>query len=158
VSLLETRQRAFNTKLSEGLEKLKSMDSRSGFVYVAVNSCWPEISKIGSTKDPIKRIKSFNTYDPYMGFKLVSFKLVDDRWEYEKSIHEILSEYRMNSEWFNIPWTQASGVLHSPDKKDIILGNYILNSEFRCRGEPSRKASHEICKSKMLKLTKHGLV
>ena len=62
-------------KLQQVYEDIKTMSDRSGFVYVAVHDAWPSFSKIGCTKDPIQRIKTYSTYDPvdcYVGCLQIS--------------------------------------------------------------------------------------
>ena len=119
----ETRQKVFERKLQQAYEDIKTMTDRAGFVYVAVHDAWPNFSKIGCTKDPIQRIKTYSTYDPVDCYKLVAYKLVEDMWEYEKFIHTFLKDFRLNSEWFNLRWTTSAGIIHEEDikqKKHIL--------------------------------------
>ncbi len=58
--------------------------------------------KIGFARDPFSRIAGFQTASPY---RIV----VHERWEigassskYEKHLHEIFSDKRLNGEWFDL--------------------------------------------------------
>lgn len=127
----ETRQKVFERKLQQAYEDIKTMSDRSGFVYVAVHDAWPSFSKIGCTKDPIQRIKTYSTYDPVDCYKLVAYKLVEDMWGYEKFIHTFLKDFRLNSEWFNLRWTTSAGIIHeeSIEQKKYILRKVLEKSK-----------------------------
>ena len=151
-SCQETRQKAFDRKLKESYDKLQTMGDKAGFVYVAVHDVWPQYSKIGCTKDPIQRIKTYSTYDPVDCYKLVVYKLVDNMREYEKEIHTFLSDLRMNSEWFNLAWTTAAGIIHaeSYEQKAYILTKALSSS----RLGTYRKRDYLPANRKMCKLTR----
>lgn len=148
MSLLETRQKAFEKKLATDYTKLSSMGESAGFVYVCTNSVWPTACKVGCTKDPITRVASYSGYDPFNAYKLVAFKLVENMREYEKLIHGILKDRRLNGEWFDVDWTRATGIIHEPHKSDLILKGGDCSRKFR--GKPEKLINQKL----MLKIDK----
>ena len=120
----ETRQKVYERKLKESYEKLKTMTEKAGFVYVIVHNSWPKYSKIGCTRDPIQRLNVYSTYDPTGEYKMVGYRLVEDMYKEEKLMHSLLSEYRLNSEWFDVHWYAAVGFLKGVENRDYIMKKY----------------------------------
>lgn len=146
MSTLETRQKVFERKLFESYKNLETMDSKAGFVYVCVNDAWPNICKVGCTRDPLKRLATFSTYDPYDSYRLVGYKLVDDMREYEKSIHKILQEFRIRGEWFNLIWTRIVGIIHSPEKAELIFRDFEQREKESKRDKTIKQTKHSSSK------------
>lgn len=59
---------------------------KAGLVYVIVNPAFPNHVKIGMTLDLNKRLKSYQTYDPYKKFYVKHYDFVLDRRKKEKEI------------------------------------------------------------------------
>jgi hypothetical protein len=129
-SNIETRQRVFETKLDQAYIDILSMSKNAGFVYVAINDSYYLKSKIGCTRNPRTRIHSFNTYCPNKGFKLVAYKLVENMFEYEKQVHEVLDEFRLKGEWFDIAWSLSTAVIHDINKSSVIIDRYKNKSSW----------------------------
>lgn len=71
---------------------------KSGFVYI-FKCNHTGLYKIGCTTRSVeKRLKEILTYNPTVEFHF-SFKVKDI--EFEKEIHKVFSEFRVNGEWFN---------------------------------------------------------
>lgn len=150
----ETRQKVFDRKLKECYEHLNNMSDKAGFVYVAVHDVWPNYCKIGCTKDPVQRIKTYSTYDPVDCYKLVAYKLVDNMREYENYIHSFLKDFRLNSEWFNIKWTTATGIIHAACNEDRLF--ILQKSLSTCKIKDYTPLKILPCKNKMNTLTRHS--
>lgn len=146
MSTLETRQKVFEKKLFEAYDSLLNMGDKAGFVYVCVNDAWPNICKVGCTRDPLKRLATFSTYDPYDSYRLVGYKLVDNMREYEKEIHCILNEYKIRGEWFNIVWTRIVGIVHNPHKADLIFKDMKLREQESKRDKTKPLSKHSSSK------------
>ena len=83
-----------------GLNLQKIIDSKySGLIYCISNPCFPKHVKIGITNNVIKRLSSYQTYDPHRSFRIECYRFVFDKRLVEKTI---LSMYKANldlGEW-----------------------------------------------------------
>jgi hypothetical protein len=84
----------YATKLA-GLSFLKLNEKRlknsteysktlSGVVYLISNPAFPGYLKIGITGNLLKRISSYQTYDPLRRYKIEHYKIVSNARQYEK--------------------------------------------------------------------------
>lgn len=83
-----------------------------GYVYVFSNPAWPGAVKIGSALFWDQRLQSYQTYDPYRAYRLVSYHYARKRKMAENQIHKDLDEHHISGEWF---WTsdKIAGVIAS---------------------------------------------
>ena len=75
-----------------------------GSVYLIVNEVWPGWIKVGESSDPDRRLKNYQTGDPFRNYTLVDSFWFKDRKLAEKGIHSILKTegYESEGEWFKI--------------------------------------------------------
>ena len=76
---------------------------KPGYVYVITNPAWPEDCKVGHSRQPDKRLSSFNTGSPNKDYKLEGSEHFEDRAVVEKYIHNLLEKEgieRKEGEWF----------------------------------------------------------
>ena len=75
-----------------------------GSVYLIVNDIWPGWIKVGESFDPERRLKNYQTGDPFRNYTLVDSFWFEDRKLAEKEIHKILISqgYESEGEWFKI--------------------------------------------------------
>lgn len=72
----------------------------------------PGLCKIGSSKNPIKRLQEFNILDPYRSFAFQDIRFFTRGYhEVERLIHEVLDDKRLGGEWFETTAENASYVL-----------------------------------------------
>jgi hypothetical protein len=71
----------------------------SGFVYLVENDSFPEHYKSGMTTDLEARLNSYQTYDPYRGFKVKKYEFVLNRRHAEKLILNSFGISIENGEW-----------------------------------------------------------
>ncbi|BEU75765.1 hypothetical protein KSS14E_0060 [Escherichia coli phage KS_S14] len=82
-----------------------------GFVYVIGNPAWPGLYKIGMTVDVNERLSSYQTYSPYRDYKLYHFRFSSDKRRTEKALHNLLKDYKVSGEWFEVPLLDAFKLL-----------------------------------------------
>lgn len=70
------------------------------FIYIMKNKTNPNLYKIGRSIEPDVRVKTANTFCPYRGFEIISFRYSQNAISLEKEIHEIYSDYNESGEWF----------------------------------------------------------
>ena len=58
--------------------------TRSGIVYLISNPAFPDYYKIGITNNLLRRLSSYQTYDPLRRYKVENYKIVADARVYEK--------------------------------------------------------------------------
>lgn len=58
--------------------------TKSGIVYLISNPAFPGFYKIGITSNLIKRLSSYQTYDPLRRYRVEHYKIVPNAREYEK--------------------------------------------------------------------------
>ena len=85
-----------------------------GSVYLITNEAWKDWVKIGSSFDPEKRLKNYQTGDPYRKYRLIDEREFPDRREAEFAIHEMLKSegFLSEGEWFEISTSEAKARLH----------------------------------------------
>lgn len=82
-----------------------------GFVYVIGNPAWPGMYKIGMTIDVNERLTIYQTYSPNRDYKLYHFRFSSDKRRTEKELHNLLKDYRVSGEWFEVPVLDAFKLL-----------------------------------------------
>jgi hypothetical protein len=82
-----------------------------GFVYIIRNDAWPDRLKIGSAVDAESRLSDAQTWDPHRRFYVAHAVFVPDRIASEHRVHERLSDYRLEGEWFAVPLPLARAAL-----------------------------------------------
>lgn len=77
---------------------------RSGFVYVITNPAWPGWTKVGHSRDPLRRLDSYQTGAPERDYALHGYCYFTDRVDAEKEIHSRLSmlDPIPSGEWFGV--------------------------------------------------------
>ena len=80
-----------------------------GWVYVA--ECGTGEVKIGMSKEPLGRIKHFDTIMP-IEVRIIATIPCDDARAAEKLLHHSLSPYRVKGEWFNVPEKSLSRLVN----------------------------------------------
>ena len=80
-----------------------------GSVYLITNKAWKGWVKIGSSFDPEKRLKNYQTGDPHREYMLIEYRDFPDRREAEHAIHEMLKSegFHCEGEWFEISISEA---------------------------------------------------
>ena len=85
------------------VKKKLTLKQHSGFLYIILNSSFPDFMKIGITKDLEKRLSSYQTYDPFRNFYVKKSIFIEDVRNVEKYL---LDNYKMensyNGEWISI--------------------------------------------------------
>lgn len=69
------------TRLSTNSNYVKTV---SGIVYLISNPAFPGYLKVGITSNLLKRLASYQTYDPFRSYKVEHYKIVENAREYEK--------------------------------------------------------------------------
>ncbi len=77
----------------------KFKDMLSGLVYIIENNVFPEHYKIGMTIDIQDRLASYQTYDPYKGFKIIKYEFVLDRKHSETKLLNHPDIFIESGEW-----------------------------------------------------------
>lgn len=79
--------------------KIPAKDIPEGFVYLISNPAWPSKTKIGLAVDLNKRLQSYQTYDPYRSYKIVSYEFVLNKKEVERHLLKYFSTEKDLGEW-----------------------------------------------------------
>lgn len=82
-----------------------------GFVYIIGNPAWPGMYKIGMTVDVNGRLANYQTYSPYRDYKLYHFRFSTNKRNTEKALHNLLKNYKVAGEWFEVPHLDAFKLL-----------------------------------------------
>jgi|TARA_R110000787_G_scaffold275767_1_gene384504 hypothetical protein len=74
-----------------------------GFVYVMSHPLMSPWIKVGHSRDPDRRLSTYNTGCPKREYKLEGYEYFENRKEIEKNIHSRLDDegIQRKSEWFN---------------------------------------------------------
>ena len=74
-----------------------------GFVYVMSHPLMSPWIKIGHTRNPDRRLSTYNTGCPKREYKLEGYEYFEDRKEVENNIHSRLDDegIQRKNEWFN---------------------------------------------------------
>tara|TARA_A100001388_G_C28640270_1_gene436725 strand:- start:134 stop:721 length:588 start_codon:yes stop_codon:yes gene_type:complete len=85
-----------------------------GYVYLITNEVWEGWVKIGSSFDPERRLKNYQTGDPHRKYRLRDKRQFPDRKGAEFAIHEMLKSegFVSEGEWFEISISEAKSRLH----------------------------------------------
>lgn len=104
--LIKKREIGFARRLA-GLNLLKHKFARGGnastcnegLVYVIANNAWPEHLKIGMTTDLVKRLASYQVYDPFKKFYVKNYEFSFNRRHTEETILRIFNVHLESGEW-----------------------------------------------------------
>ncbi len=80
---------------------------RDGFVYGMIHPNYPDLVKIGRSRDPLDRLVAANTWCPTGGYELIAQEYFVNTIGVEHDIHKLLGARRvLNSEWFecSVEW------------------------------------------------------
>jgi len=82
-----------------------------GFLYIIAHPRLPGI-KIGRAFDPASRLRGYQTGCPERAYYLAHVSpYFEDCVAHEKTIHDTLSPWRLQGEWFSLPVSTASRLL-----------------------------------------------
>jgi hypothetical protein len=75
---------------------------KHGFVYVISNPAWSSWVKVGHSRDPERRLSSYNTGCPDRDYTLDGYIYFEKRLDAEQKIHQTLKEegFLNKGEWF----------------------------------------------------------
>ena len=92
-----------------------------GFVYVIIHPKFGVWSKVGHSRDPERRLSSYNTGCPKREYELVGYELAKDRMELEKKVHGVLEAegFPRQGEWFNCPPEYALEIIRGTNEQEI---------------------------------------
>jgi|TARA_R110000744_G_C19038474_1_gene526352 hypothetical protein len=84
-----------------------------GFVYVISHPLMSPWIKVGHSRDPDRRLSSYNTGCPKRGYKLEGYQYFENRKVVEGYIHLRLDQegFPRKSEWFNCPSQHVLDIL-----------------------------------------------
>lgn len=110
-----------------GLNLLKHKMSRGGsaatckegLVYIIANNAWPEHLKIGMTTDLVKRLASYQMYDPFKKFYVKNYEFVFNRRHTEETILKIFNIHLESGEW--IKYSESAKIIQC-----VRTGYYTL--------------------------------
>lgn len=101
---LIAKLRAEDKAIYEASDNKQSL-LKHGFVYVISNPAWQEWVKVGHSRDPERRLSSYNTGCPDRDYTLNGYVYFENRIEAEQTIHQSLEDgnFSRKGEWFNCP-------------------------------------------------------
>ena len=75
---------------------------KDGVVYVISNKAWEEWCKVGHTRQPDRRLSSYNTGCPFRDYEIHGYEFFKDRMKIEKYIHFFLKQkgIKRKNEWY----------------------------------------------------------
>lgn len=77
------------------------------------HDAFPGVCKVGSSKNPEKRLREFNISDPFRTYEFHDLKFfLKGYYEVEGLIHRTLGPVRLKGEWFRIPAEKASSLIN----------------------------------------------
>ena len=78
---------------------------KQGFVYVLSHPKFSPWCKVGHSRDPERRLSTYNTGCPTRSYTLNGYEYFEDRVKIEEHIHNIVERdgYPRKGEWFNCP-------------------------------------------------------
>lgn len=92
-----------------------------GFIYVITSSKYPEVAKIGRTRNTGSRLQQANTWSPDRDYYLAYSAFFDDTVKAEQVIHGRLYDRRINgTEWFRVTVREAKQAVK--ELRDDICG------------------------------------
>lgn len=75
----------------------KDIDER--MIYLIKNPAWPDHIKIGITTNLIKRLASYQTYDPHRAYSISSYEFILGKNKFERQLIEDYSQKEDKGEW-----------------------------------------------------------
>lgn len=99
LTLMEFQRNKFET--TNTVIKSKSIPLKCGFVYLISNPSFPGTVKVGITKDIIKRLDTYQTYDPYRSYKIEHYEFCENIREKESKILNQFSIDLYKGEWID---------------------------------------------------------
>ena len=75
---------------------------RTGYIYAIKNQAWVGFIKIGRAVDVKKRLGTYNTGDPFRGYRLLHHVWVADRFAAESWMKKVLRASLWGGEWYEI--------------------------------------------------------
>lgn len=103
------------------VNNIPTKDINEGFVYIISNIVWPGYYKVGRSVSPKSRVGNMQTSDPFRAYKVEGYYYTSDCAHTEKELHNYLSDYRINGEWFCIDLS----VLRSFIKKTVYKVPFV---------------------------------
>lgn len=97
LSLMKLNMKRAEKTLS--VEKIKTKNPNCGIIYIVSNPAFPNIYKIGMTRDLNKRLRQYQTCDPYRQYKIEHYKFVENAKEEEKRLLELYKTDIVKGEW-----------------------------------------------------------
>ena len=84
-----------------------------GFVYVISHPLMSPWIKVGHSRDPDRRLSTYNTGCPKRAYKLEGYEYFEDRKVVENNIHSRLDKegFSRKSEWFKCPSQHVLNIL-----------------------------------------------
>lgn len=103
-NLLVQKLRDEDRKIYESSDN-KQIKLKPGFVYVISHPLMSPWIKVGHSRDPDRRLSTYNTGCPKREYKLEGYQYFEDRKVVEGDIHLRLDQegFPRKSEWFNCP-------------------------------------------------------
>lgn len=81
--------------------KSKNPTLKCGFIYIISNPSFPGTVKVGLTKDIVKRLDTYQTYDPYRKFKIEHYEFCEDVCAKERYMLDQFSIDLYKGEWID---------------------------------------------------------
>ncbi len=124
LELAENRRSSKST--SSDIPPPKSTTTTEGYIYVLRSEAGHY--KIGKAIDPFSRSKTIGTQHAYK-IDLIYIALCLDYTRVERYLHQALSSYRMNGEWFDLPADKVEWLLYHDWIDDARLGGIVTSME-----------------------------
>lgn len=88
--------------------------NKRGWFYVASNTIWPDVCKIGETVDLKARERQLSQASPYNEhFKMRYWIEVPDREKWEEAFRALLERDKLPDrlDWYNVRWEAVANIL-----------------------------------------------
>lgn len=85
--------------LEERKQSIKTIKPKCGLIYLVSNPIFPNMYKIGMTRDLNKRLSQYQTSDPYRRYKVEHYKFVEDARSEERKYLKEAGLDIVNGEW-----------------------------------------------------------
>jgi len=96
ISLMKLKRRRIN---ADSVLRKRKYVGKEGFVYFVVNPSFHGFVKVGETKDPEGRLKTYQTYDPMRNFSMEHCVFCTDSRKIEKLVLETYKTDLNLGEW-----------------------------------------------------------
>jgi hypothetical protein len=93
----------------------KTTEKGDGYVYIITNPAWLGFSKIGMSKDVLRRLKTYQTYSPNRDYSLHYYRWTPNARKAEAELFKNISGFSRKGEWFAL----------NPDDATILLDNLM---------------------------------